>query len=162
MDKPMPTIPQAKNAITSALRQILDAQPSATVIAAMWIHFGAACAFCGLALDRDAREGHRDHLVARAAGGSNHPANLVLACGRCNGDERRNADWRSFLAAKCRTPRELEERSERISTWVAQHGGESFQQNEALQELVLNGRRSVFEALDLVADRFRAARDGAS
>ncbi len=41
---------------------------------------GARCTYCGQETD----DLHLDHVVAIALGGSNHRANLVPACGRCN------------------------------------------------------------------------------
>lgn len=42
--------------------------------------FGDVCSYCG-AVDH---AGHMDHVIPLARGGSNWPANLRWACGRCN------------------------------------------------------------------------------
>lgn len=44
------------------------------------------CAYCGRSLidGRRDRRASLDHLVPRAAGGTNGTANLLLACHRCN------------------------------------------------------------------------------
>jgi hypothetical protein len=52
-------------------------------------------------------------------GGTNSIFNCVLACGPCNGDERRETDWRRFIAGKA-SARELRERRTRIRAWIKQ------------------------------------------
>lgn len=43
---------------------------------------GWSCFYCATELTTETAT--REHLVAVAAGGSDHPGNLVLACARCN------------------------------------------------------------------------------
>ncbi|MGO9763164.1 MAG: HNH endonuclease [Solirubrobacteraceae bacterium] len=78
-----------------AVAEILD--PSPRNVDALWAHFESSCAYCGKPLSREKREGHRDHA---APGGGNGLGNLVLACGSCNGDEKREASWHEFLKQK--------------------------------------------------------------
>jgi hypothetical protein len=43
------------------------------------------------------RRGHVDHATI---GGGNQLGNLILACSRCNGGEKRDQDWQAFLFLK--------------------------------------------------------------
>jgi hypothetical protein len=88
------TIPQAKNRMRRTVAEIVD--PGPTNIDPLWEHFEARCAYCGRDLSRSGREGHRDHALPS---GGNHLGNLILACGRCNGDEKREQGWREFLVS---------------------------------------------------------------
>ena len=54
--------------------------------------FESACAYCRKALDRSQRLGHIDHATT---GGGNQLGNLILACSRCNGDEKLDQDLAS-------------------------------------------------------------------
>jgi hypothetical protein len=119
------TASMARNAVRRALRGVLDRYPTPATVAALWAHFYGCCAYCGDTLERELREGHADHLVATAAGGSNHPSNFVLACGRCNGDEKLDRDWESFLHLKCadEEPAVFTARRDRILEWSRQQGG---------------------------------------
>ena len=51
--------------------------------------------------------------------GGNHLGNLVLACGRCNGDEKRDEHWLDFLRQKAPDATALKERQDRIVAWFA-------------------------------------------
>ena len=90
----------AKNTIRRALRAVIDAEPSRAAIAELWKHFESRCAYCGRVLDKPLREGHIDHLAPTTRGGTNHLSNRVLSCSSCNGDEKRERDWREFLREK--------------------------------------------------------------
>ena len=109
----------AKNAIRRALLGIVDPYPNATQIHRIWAFFDSACAYCGRSLVRGDRDAHIDHLVAPGAGGSNALANFVLSCGFCNGDEKRDENWESFLRRKAPDDTAYNLRRNRIETWVA-------------------------------------------
>ena len=110
------TVSQAKNLMRRAVDEIVDPGPRS--VDSLWEYFDARCAYCRRELSRDRREGHVDH--ADAAGG-NHLGNLVLACGSCNGDEKREESWRDFLHAKTADDVEFAERESRILGWFALH-----------------------------------------
>jgi hypothetical protein len=94
----MPTsIPQAKNALARSLRALIDPYPTKSEKNQIWIFFNNECAYCGVPLNRPDRKGHIDHLDALSSGGTNHLGNCILACYRCNGDLRRDSEWRQFL-----------------------------------------------------------------
>jgi hypothetical protein len=93
---------QARNAIKKALISIVDPHPKKRDKDAMWQHFNSSCAFCGTALVRNSRLGHGDHLVPASGGGKNHIFNRVLACSTCNGDEKLDENWITFLNRKAK------------------------------------------------------------
>jgi 5-methylcytosine-specific restriction endonuclease McrA len=110
------TVPQAKNRMRRTVEEILD--PGPRDVNALWEHFDAQCAYCGKGLSRDRREGHVDH--ANPDGG-NDLGNLVLACGSCNGDEKREESWHGFLRRKTPDDALFAEREGRIRAWLDQH-----------------------------------------
>jgi hypothetical protein len=112
----------AKNAIRRALLGVIDPYPNATQIHRIWTYFESSCAYCSRSLVRGDRDAHIDHLVAPGAGGSNALANFVLSCGICNGDEKREENWQSFLRRKAPDDTTYDLRRKRIETWVADCG----------------------------------------
>jgi len=111
---PAPSLPQTKNSIKRALWNLADPQPSKAEVQALWKHFESRCAYCGTKLNKDKRNGHLDHLVV----GRNHISNRVLSCGICNGDEKREQNWESFLASKCgNDTAKLQRRRKKILDW---------------------------------------------
>ena len=71
------------------------------------------------------RDGHVDHAVAE---GGNHLGNLVLACGTCNGDEKREQPWQDFLRTKA-SGAQFEERESRILEWFELHARDPMMQS---------------------------------
>jgi hypothetical protein len=110
---------RAKNSIRRALFGIVDPHPNASQIDQIWSFFDSSCAYCGRRLVRGNRDAHIDHLVSTVSGGTNALANFVLACGICNGDEKREKDWQSFLGKKAADEGVYKLRSERIEKWIA-------------------------------------------
>jgi hypothetical protein len=105
----------AKNTIRRALRAVVDPEPTAMEIKELWAHFDSACAYCGRQLSKVDRGGHIDHLVS---GGTNHISNRVLACPPCNGDEKRESNWKEFLELKCASDVGMfNQRSQKIQSW---------------------------------------------
>lgn len=108
----------AKNKIKRSLAAICDPHPSKKEENALWDYFNFECAYCGVSIQRASRTGHLDHLVPTAEGGTNSIYNHALSCAKCNGDEKREEEWDSFLKSKS-TSRDLYElRKERISVWL--------------------------------------------
>jgi hypothetical protein len=68
---------------------------------------------------RGNRDAHVDHLVSKGDGGSNALGNFVLACNVCNGDEKREEHWESFLRKKAPEEVSYRMRRERIEKWIA-------------------------------------------
>jgi 5-methylcytosine-specific restriction endonuclease McrA len=122
----------AKNAIRRALRGIVDPYPSATQIHRIWAFFDSSCAYCGRSLVRGDRDAHIDHLVAPGAGGSNALANFILSCGLCNGDEKRDEHWESFLRRKAPDDAAYNLRRSRIESWVGNCNGATLDASVAL------------------------------
>lgn len=108
----------AKNRIRRSLLAVIDPHPSRVEIDGLWNYFQSACAYCGIVISRETRTGHLDHVVSSALGGSNCIHNHVLACARCNGDEKREESWESFLAKKATDPALTAERHGQISNWI--------------------------------------------
>jgi len=125
-----PKISQAKNLMRRTVEEIVD--PGPRDIDPLWDHFEAQCAYCGKRLSRDKREGHVDHAVS---GGGNHLGNLVLACGGCNGDEKRESSWREFLQYKTPDPALLSIRQARIETWFERHPGKVAATSPQIEQL---------------------------
>ncbi|HVF88219.1 MAG TPA: HNH endonuclease signature motif containing protein [Pyrinomonadaceae bacterium] len=110
---------QAKNAIRRALLGILDSHPNAFQTHQIWAFFDSSCAYCGRALVRGNRDAHLDHLVSMGTGGSNALGNFVLSCSICNGDEKRDEHWESFLRKKVSDETTYKMRREQIANWIA-------------------------------------------
>lgn len=112
---------RAKNAIRRSLRDLADPPLSDSAKHQIWEYFGSECVYCGAALLRSERKGHIDHLVSCSVGGTNHASNRVLSCGACNGDEKRDAPWDSFLKRKAADPATFSARHAKMQAWVAQN-----------------------------------------
>ena len=109
-------MPQAKNVMLRAMQEILD--PSPLDVGPVWDYFESRCAYCDRPLDIGGRSAHIDH--AEAAGG-NHLGNLVLSCGTCNGDHKRDMPWRDFVRSTAATDHDAVARVARIEAWAESH-----------------------------------------
>ncbi len=116
---PKDTPSMVRNKIRRSLRAILDPYPSPQDMQNIWGHFECCCAYCGVAIQRASRNGHMDHVVPSALGGNNCVNNYVLACARCNGDEKRQANWTAFLRKKAESPAIEAARRDRIEKWLS-------------------------------------------
>jgi len=116
-----PSVSQAKNRMRRAVDYVLDPTPRS--VDELWNYFGSVCAYCGTNLDRTARSAHVDHAVV---GGGNQLGNLILSCGSCNGDEKREESWREFLARKVVDPDVRAARKRRIEEWFALHAVDPY------------------------------------
>lgn len=65
---PKTTLPYARNIIRRSLFEVIDPTPSRKEQAAVWSHFGSACAYCERPLAQDKKEAHLDHLVSVSGG----------------------------------------------------------------------------------------------
>lgn len=95
-----------------ALADVLEPPPAPRDQARLRTHFGHCCAYCGA--PAGPRAGHIDHAES---GGGSGVGNLLLACGTCNGDEKREMGWEAFLRLKCGSSDLFGERMERIVGW---------------------------------------------
>jgi hypothetical protein len=112
----VPTVPNAKNRMRRAIAAIVDPPPRDEQ--PIWDHFGSACAYCGAGLDRKGRRAHMDHAISD---GGNQLGNLILSCATCNGDEKLDEHWRTFLERKVVDPGVRAARAKRIEEWIALH-----------------------------------------
>ena len=116
---------QARNAVKKCLKALIDPKPKKQDKNKIWAYFNNKCAYCGDTLTQESRKGHIDHLYSEMKGGSNRLSNLVLTCATCNGDEKRESNWKEFLAEKCGgDSKSYRERSTQIANWVEINGGQ--------------------------------------
>lgn len=107
---------QVKNLMHRAFSDLLEPPPSAAEQGRLREHFEHRCEYCDA--PAEPRHGHLDHAET---GGGNAIANLILACGICNGDEKREMHWEDFLAIKCgEDAGALARRRQRILGWIGQ------------------------------------------
>jgi hypothetical protein len=100
------------------------------------------------------RDAHIDHLV----GGSNVLGNLVLACRVCNGDEKRDEHWESFLRKKATDPETFEARRQHIRDWIAACG--PYAEPDSIRKQKIGDEVSaVIGAFDAALERIRRLRD---
>ncbi len=107
----------AKNQMRRCCIAVIDPPPSNADIDRLWKFFDSSCAYCGAALVRGER---RDHVLSQSALGTNDIHNQVLSCGLCNGDEKREEPWESFLARKVSSASLQRRRRARIEEWMQQ------------------------------------------
>lgn len=108
------TLGQAKNLMRRALADLLDRLPGESEQRRLREHFEHRCAYCSA--PAGLRDGHIDHAEPK---GGNSIGNLLLACKVCNGDEKREMHWETFLQKKCGADRPLyEQRWQRIRAWM--------------------------------------------
>jgi 5-methylcytosine-specific restriction endonuclease McrA len=149
----------AKNAIRRALTGIVDPHPNASQLHRIWAFFKSSCAYCGRLLVRGNRDAHIDHLISSGAGGSNALGNLVLSCGTCNGDEKRDEPWESFLHKKAPDAATFDLRKSHIEAWVRSCGGEPLIDVSLRQPLAAEVEAAV-AAFDKALERIRHFKAG--
>ncbi|AGN11343.1 HNH endonuclease [Simiduia agarivorans] len=108
----------AKNKIKRSLGAICDPHPSKKEEDALWMYFNFQCAYCGILIERASRTGHLDHLIPASEGGTNSIYNHALSCAKCNGDEKREGEWDSFLKVKALSNEIYEIRKNKIEAWL--------------------------------------------
>ena len=137
----------AKNKIRRSLLAIIDPHPTPAEINELWVYFQSSCAYCGMAIARDSRTGHMDHVVSSAFGGSNCVHNHVLSCARCNGDEKREESWESFLAKKIPDAALAANRHAHISAWLARSASVSVtSETRAQADAIINRALASFDS----------------
>ncbi|WPN45070.1 HNH endonuclease [Pseudomonas sp. P8_241] len=146
----------AKNKMRRCLAAILDPHPSGVEVEELWNYFQSSCAYCGIPLTRASRTGHLDHIVSSALGGSNEIHNHLLSCNKCNGDEKREEDWQSFLAGKVADSDLASERRAHISVWIGRAGREPLDPSAKAQaEIIIS---QALESFDEAVKKIRALR----
>jgi 5-methylcytosine-specific restriction endonuclease McrA len=118
MAKDTPSI--AKNKIKRSLGAICDPHPSKKEEKILWEYFHYQCAYCGIEIERESRTGNLDHLVPSSEGGTNSIFNHALSCAKCNGDEKREEEWNSFLKEKADNDDIYQKRKCHIVDWLQQ------------------------------------------
>jgi hypothetical protein len=146
----------AKNGMKRCFAAILDPLPSSSDIDRLWEHFESSCTYCGVKLDRNARTGHIDHLKSTASGGVNNIHNHALSCGRCNGDEKREESWQTFLIRKA-TGAELQRRRARIEEWLIQ-SPKITKFNPQVTAEIEAITKGAFKSFDTAVERLREIR----
>lgn len=135
---------QARNAIKRSLKALIDPSPRKVEKEKIWLYFENQCAYCGCQLNQKDRKAHVDHVVAESDGGSNRMCNLILTCGICNGDEKREMDWQTFLLQKCQgETSEYQQRFNKITNWVSEQGDSAILTKEQQAQL-----ESAFNTVD--------------
>lgn len=154
MAKDTPSI--AKNKIRRSLIAICDPYPSKAEENVLWVYFESSCAYCNVPIDRKARTGHLDHLLSSAEGGTNNIHNFVLACARCNGDEKRDESWISFLKRKSESELANTQRKEKIENWLSLSSIKVLDKElSILKEAII---KEAVENFDLSVNKMRALR----
>ena len=115
---PKNTPSMAKNKIKRSLNAVFDPYPTKKEENELWDYFNHSCAYCGVEIERESRKGHLDHLTPASKGGGNNIHNFALSCPTCNGDEKREELWLSFLSKKCESNRTHKERKNKIEKWL--------------------------------------------
>jgi hypothetical protein len=143
--------------IRRALQAVVDPEPTKKEICSLWEYFGSSCAYCGLSLKKENREGHIDHLVSATKDGVNHISNRVLSCSICNGDEKGESHWLEFLTHKVKEPSLFESRKSRIEKWISLMSPSN--RNVINQELLEQVTNNAIEAFDNAVDMLRRSRE---
>ncbi|MCE9561953.1 MAG: HNH endonuclease [Planctomycetes bacterium] len=149
---------QAKNAVMRCLRGIVDPYPSDTEVARVWAFFVKTCVYCGLEMERADRKGHLDHLVAFKDGGANDLGNYVLACRDCNGNEKREENWETFLRRKNPDEEDFQRRKAKIEQWVALNAPSRRIVPADQRQAVLAAFEQIVAVLDPAVARLRGMR----
>ena len=118
---PAPTAGYVKNMIRRSFRELVDPSPTRKEVQAIWQFFCSQCAYCGKEINKARKEGHIDHLVSSARGGSNNVSNRVLSCATCNEKEKLDMPWEDFLAQKSHDTIAASRRKKRILKWRSKH-----------------------------------------
>jgi hypothetical protein len=110
----------AKNAMNRAIQDLLCRPLTTKEKNLVWEYFKSRCAYCDKRINRAHRHGHMDHLDCSATGGGNAIHNRVLACKECNGNEKREQNWKRFLKSKCKDAETFQHRLDNIKVWQKQ------------------------------------------
>ncbi|MDO5768233.1 MAG: HNH endonuclease signature motif containing protein [Psychrobacter sp.] len=152
----------AKNQMRRSLLQIIDSHPTKQQVQQLRAYFENQCAYCGVYIDPQGRQGHLDHLLSIKEGGTNDIHNFVLACNICNGDEKRELPWQQFLQQKCESlpPSIYNQRLTRLLAWQRQAVIKAIDANAELEiERIINDSQQSF---DRAVSQMRALRESLS
>ena len=154
---PKDTPSMAKNKMWRCFAAILDPHPSKSEVDMLWDYFDSTCAYCGTEIERASRTGHLDHVRPTSDGGTNSIYNHVLSCSRCNGDEKREELWTTFLARKAADQSLASARKEKIEVWLSREQplpiSDSRQREEAERIIA-----ATLESFDLAVEQLRRMR----
>jgi hypothetical protein len=156
MAKHSPSI--ARNQIRRSLMAIIDPHPTAHELAKLWEHFSNRCAYCDVEVSKESRDGQVDHIISAALGGKNGVHNHVLACGRCNGDEKRELDWLTFLERKVPDQAVRDLRRQKIIAWIG-NGADQSKLSEDQEQQVDQIIKQALLAFDVAVSGMRELRD---
>jgi CRISPR/Cas system Type II protein with McrA/HNH and RuvC-like nuclease domain len=148
---------QVKCIIRRGLRNLIDPELTRNQKNEIWASFNSQCAYCGTALNQKLREGHIDHLVSESAGGKNCAFNRVLACAPCNGNEKRETDWKEFLKSKCSNEEVFQTRLQKIMAWQFSNPASKSIEPE-IENIVREEIEQLTIAFDKACSRIKSAR----
>jgi len=157
---PKDTPSMAKNKIKRSLVAVYDPPPTKKEVDALWEYFNSRCVYCDEHIERASRTGHLDHMLAASEGGSNDIHNFALSCATCNGDDKREESWDTFLKRAAPSEAVYEKNYAAIETWLSQSVGGSHDQE------FIDKADSIIEAalakFDQSVKEMRALRDAQS
>ena len=116
----------AKNKIKRSLVAVYDPPPTKKEIDGLWEYFNSCCVYCNQHIERSSRTGHLDHMLAASEGGSNSIHNFALSCAKCNGDDKREESWDTFLKRTAPSPSVYENNHKAIEHWLSLSERSSF------------------------------------
>lgn len=147
MPKDSPSM--TKNEIRRSLHAIIDPLPTPKEVDLLWSFFKGQCAYCGKNLKREERKGHQDHIISIANGGNNEIHNFVLSCNICNGDEKREENWETFLKKKAPDEVLFNSRKSIIESWTSQRRDKTIYE-ETMNEIEAIIERTISNFEDAV------------
>ena len=143
--------PQARNAIWRALLYVAGVRFNKNYQKCCRHHFGNKCAYCGKKIEEGSRKGHYDHAVAVAS--SSDTFHLVYACGKCNGDEKRERNWQDFLRGKCKKETLYQRRLKTIEKWLS--GESPVHLTEAVKSSLIKAKSEAVDSFTAAVERVR-------
>ncbi len=158
---PKDTPSMAKNKMTRCFAAILDPHPSDGEKEKLWRYFKSQCAYCGKRLTRSKRNAHLDHIVPSSEGGTNSIYNHVLSCATCNGDEKRDQNWESFLRDKSKDESIFRGRKKLIDEWRARQP-DKIKLPKALKKQADEVVKDAISTFESAVDRLRSIRNASS
>ena len=110
--------PQARNAIKRAIAYVAGIRFSKPYMERCKQHFNNHCAYCDTPIEPGQRRGHLDHAIAMTIDSPHY--HLVYACYLCNGDNKREENWKTFISKTCKDDEKLlTQRVRRIEQWFS-------------------------------------------
>jgi len=113
----------------------------------IWEYFNSRCAYCDQVLHRG--YGQIDHLVPVAILRQALRGYFVLACPPCNGNEKREMDWESFLREKCGCDEvAFASRRAKIAGWIKAVRGADAEVAPELAQAIDDALREITLTID--------------